>query len=391
MSDPPSHFPTPPTAPAAPAIPAPPEKSPTESGPPPAGKGTPSGKARHAEKAAPSRVLVGVISGFVGVAAGYLVGSARARDGAVPTPPAMESTRLAPAPAPKATTSGAKVRRRPAAEPDGAAHVAVDMGKPDSRIALAGPWSDVQLGSRTAGRLGFTASLTTTLTPTGDPYGLAIVARVDEGALDVGVRVNEQDVGRLRVSTGWDMHAMVLQPDALRAGANTLEFVLPPGPNNKAVAMLIDSLHLAPLQMRAHADLSGANPHGALIDGYYGREGEGEQAQSWSAGKQTRAGLMLKPLNADYEVELRAAAFGPLQPLGVEARVNGTSVGSVNIDKEESYSFRVPAGLLSVGYNTVTFAYAKTIKPSESDPTSRDQRELGIRISRVTVKPTATQ
>lgn len=405
MSDQPLQFPKPPSppeppeAPPVPAAPALPDAVATPASPAtPAGattapaptKATPSSGSRSVGPPGPSRVVVGVVSGLAGALVGYLAGSAgTASPGDAPAEAVASSERAAAAPSTVAST--AKEPRRPAAEAGGATEIGVDMGSPDRRVTLAGPWSDVQLGARSAGRLGFTASLTTALAPTGDSYGLAVVARVDEGVLDVGVRVNQRDVGRWRVSTDWDMHALVLQPDALRAGANSFEFVLPSGPGDKPVAMVIDTLHLGPLQMRAHADLAAANPSGSLIDGYYGREGQGEQAQTWSAGKQTRVGLLMKPLNAEYEVELKGAAFGPLQPLGVEAKVNGTSIGKVKIDKDAPYGFRVPAGTLSAGFNVVTFVYEKTLKPSETDPKSKDQRELAIRIGRVTIKPRTTQ
>jgi hypothetical protein len=400
MSNQPFQFPKPPDAPpasdalrgpASPGVPdgaaAPPTS--TESAPATATAAPPS-VAVGVPPRRPSRVVVGVVCGLVGAVIGYAAGTAGTTARAdAPVPAALTVERSAPTAS--AAAKSAKEPRRPAAATSGVAEIGVDMGSPDRRLELTGPWSDVQLGARSAARLGFTASLTTHLAPTGDPYGLAVVARVDEGVLDIGVRVNQRDVGRWRVSKDWDMHAVVLDSNALRSGANTVEFVLPSGPGEKAVAMVIDTLHLGPLQMRAHADLSGAHPNGSLIDGYYGREGQGEEALTWSAGKQTRVGLLLKPLNAEYEVELRGAAFGPLQPLGVEAKVNGTSIGKVKVDKDAAYDFRVPAGTLSAGFNEVTFVYEKTLKPSEMDSKSKDQRELALRISRVTLKPRATQ
>jgi hypothetical protein len=266
--------------------------------------------------------------------------------------------------------------------------LAVDLGAPDKRVTLTGPWTDVLLGQRSAARTAGTASLSVALSPGAAAYGLAIIARADEDKLPLAVRVNGQESGNWTVSNSWDMYSAVLESGRLKPGANVIDFVLPErGKDSSAVAVVIDTLHLGPLQAKASADLGVPNARGALITGYYGREGEGENAQSWSAGKKTRVGLLLKPLNAPYEVELLGAAFGPVAPLGVEAFVNGKSIGSVQMDKSQPYAFRAPADTFVTGFNLVELVYERTTKPSEVDKKSKDMRDLAIRIARVTAKP----
>ena len=339
-----------------------------------------------------SRVMIGVACGLGGAVLGFLVGSSTSKSAANATA-ATSATSAAPAVVASTPRSAPSASAAPTAATlpaEGPSQLAVDMGAPDRRLALTGPWSDVQLGSRSAARIAHTGTIDVALNPASDPYGLAIVARADEPELEVGVRANEQELGRWKLGTDWKMYSLVVQRGTLKAGVNSIQLVMPPPKGDKAVAMVIDTLHLGPLQMTAYADLAGPNPSGSLIDGYYGREGEGENAQSWSAGKHTRVGLMLKPLNAPYELELVGAAFGPLQPLVVHAEVNGRSAGSNKLDKDGKYVFSVPAGALVSGFNLIELKYDKIIKPSQVDANSKDQRELAIRIGRVAAKPVST-
>jgi hypothetical protein len=265
--------------------------------------------------------------------------------------------------------------------------VAVDLGTSDDLVTMTGPWTAVSWGQRTASRTSATAALGLHLSPGAGTYALAVIARGDQDKLPVGIRVNGSDVGQWTVGREWSMAASVLEPGVMKEGANSVEFVLAEPAKDKPAAFMIDTLHLGPLQARASADLGLPNPRGALISGFYGREGEGESALSWSAGQRTHVGLLLKPLKSPYEVELTASAFGPLAPLGVEAFVNGKSIGSVKVEKAQPYKFRAPADTFVNGFNLVELVYEKTTKPSEVDKKSKDMRDLAIRLSRVTATP----
>jgi hypothetical protein len=339
--------------------------------------------------AANPALRIGVSSALGGILLGFLiglaVGSSRSKPEIVTTSPDSEGE-LAPV---RSGTPAASSPGATAAAIDGSNELAVDLGKRDKRIALTGPWTDVRIGPRSGARTASTAKLEVNLTPGRVAYGIALIARADEEKLPVGIRVNGTDAGQWSVSNEWDMYAAVLESGLLRAGANTIEFVLPePSKGEKAeIALVIDSLHLGPLQVSATADLGPANPRGALISGYYGREGEGDDAQSWSAGTKTRVGLLLKPLNSPYDLELAGAAFGPLAPLGVEAFVNGKSIGRAKLDKAQAYTFRAPPDAFVTGFNLIELVYDKTAKPSEFDKKSKDMRDLAIRFNRLTAKP----
>jgi hypothetical protein len=229
------------------------------------------------------------------------------------------------------------------------------------------------------------------LTPVEQTYALAMVACAEADERDVIVRVNAEDVGHWLVTTAWKMHTLVVRPRTLKPGVNSVEFVLAPTRGDNPVAIAISSLHVGPLETSAHADAAAPSPSGSLVDGYYAREGEGEQGTSWSAGTKTEVSLLLTPLNAPYQVELTGAAFGPLQPLSVQTRVNGQSAGSANLDKMRKYTFDVPAGALVEGSNLVELIYPRTLKPSEVDSKSSDSRDIAVRIARVSVKPATRQ
>jgi len=310
------------------------------------------------------RALIGLTTGLGGAVLGFIVGVAAKQQ------PADTLARSPSVPA----------------APPGLIEVAVDLGRADSRITLLGRWTTVQRGPRRAGGIVGTSSLSLALNPLEQAYGLAIVAAADDGQREVHVRLNAEDVGHWVVTTAWQMHALVLPPRTLKAGVNTIEFVVPPAPGDN-LALAIDSLHVVPLEASAHADAALPRPTGALIDGYYAPEGGGERATSWSAGTRTVVGLLLKPSNAPYQVELTGAAFGPLQPLSVHAEVNGQSAGSAKVAASAKHTFDVPAGALAEGSNLIELVYEKTIKPSEVDSKSRDTRDIAIRIERVAVRP----
>jgi hypothetical protein len=209
-------------------------------------------------------------------------------------------------------------------------------------------------------------------------------------SLDVGVRLNKKDVGHWLVEGGFQMRAFVLEAGALKAGENLIEFTTPPAVGDKKPLLQVESLFVTPLVSRGEVSLAELGAQGNLISGIYGKEGEGKNASTWSAGLRTKLGLLLGPLNTDYDLELEGYAFGPLQPLDVEAMVNGKAVGRARVDKGPRYVFHAPPGAFRAGLNVVEFVYAKVAKPSDSIKGSSDKRELAIRIVRVSATPAAT-
>jgi hypothetical protein len=329
-------------------------------------------------------VRIGAASGLGGTMLGFIiglvVGSAGSKNGPAATRDSETEGHVA-------VTSPAVDERPSEPANAGGKELAVDFGKADDSVTLTGPWTKISLDQRNAVRTPATAAFQLHLSPSSGTYALATIARTDADKLPVGIRVNGKDADQWSVGSEWGMYSTVLDARTLKDGPNSVEFVLPELAKDKTVSFVVDTLHVGPLQSRASADLGLPNPRGALIRGFYGREGEGQNAQSWSAGLRTQVGLLLKPLNSPYEVELIGAAFGPLAPLGVEAFVNGKSIGSVRVEQPQAYVFRAPPDTFVTGFNLVELAYEKTAKPSEVDKTSKDMRDVALRITRVTAKP----
>jgi hypothetical protein len=301
----------------------------------------------------------------------------------------------APSAAPSATTSekpNASARRKSVAA--GPREVVLDFGSEDADRALRGPWTKVQLAQHSAAQTpGPKSTIELQVSPDSSRYALAVLAQAPgtaaEEAVEVGVQVNQRKVGRWRIGPDWDMQAVVLPSGSLAAGLNVVEFVLPPADAEHRSLLAVATLHLGPLRAHAEVGLAGAEVRGSFIRGYYGREGEGADAATWSSGLRTRAGLLLAPENSQYELEVRGHAFEPLQPLAVEAVVNSRSIGTVQMDKGPTYVFRAPPGVFTSGLNIVELVYPKAVRPSEVLKGSEDNREIAIRIAGISAAPAA--
>jgi hypothetical protein len=270
--------------------------------------------------------------------------------------------------------------------------VALDFGTNEADSTLRGTWARVQLHQYSAVQTpGPDAALEFGLIPENKWYALGVLMEAlaipaDE-AIEVEVRLNKRQVARWRIGPTWDMQAVVLPPGTLASGINTLEFLMPPAKGDARPMLALDSLHLGPMLSKADVAVGAVGVRGRLIRGYHGKEGEGHQAVTWSAGLRTRVGLLLSPSNTGYELALDGDAFGPLQPLEVSAVVNSRSIGTARVEKGPRTVFQVPPGVLTPGLNIVEFAYPKAVRPADTIQGSQDQRDIAVRISAVSVRP----
>jgi hypothetical protein len=332
-------------------------------------------------------LVVGIALGCVGL--GFLLG----RWGTGPASPVPRSESTAPIPSletphaeVKTVTSGEPKVSPPSAHDD----VVLDLGTAEVHGALHGRWTDASSGQRTAVRTTGTAGLAVAINPGGESYGIGIVGRAEAEPgdhLDVTVKLNETTVGSWKVTPDWEMYAVVVQAKQLKQGSNSIDFEFKTSDAKRAPALVLDTFHLASLNASAEADLGPVKASATLVSGYYGREGTGPDAFSWSEGKRTRVGLLLKPLNVDYELNIEGAAYGPVQPLEMKALVNGHAIGSSKVSAGPRSSFKVPAGSFVTGMNTVDLVYSRSIRPSQVNPNSKDERELAMRILRVGARP----
>ena len=77
-----------------------------------------------------------------------------------------------------------------------------------------------------------------------------------------------------------------------------------------------------------------------------------------------------------------------LAPLQVTVKVNGTDVGSKEFEpKAREARWSIPAGVLRAGLNQIELSYAKTARPVDYNPKSKDKRELALRYGKVALLP----
>jgi hypothetical protein len=332
----------------------------------------------------------GILGTLGGMLVGYLVGRAGggASDVRATDPAAISS----------AATTASSAAPPPSSNPSipaGPAELALSLTAPGAERAVRAGWTKGEvLGRAVIQAAGPSATLAVTLRPGPGSYGLGVIGVASglppDGALDVGVRVNDKDAGRWRMEATFQMQSLTLDARALSAGENTIEFSLPPSAGGSGPSLALESIHVTPLVSRAEVTLAQLGAQGGLVSGFYGREGEGAEASTWSAGLRTQVGLLMGPLSTEYDLELDGLAFGPLQPLDVEAVVNGKKVGRARVDRGPSYVFHAPPGAFKTGLNLVEFVYPKTGKPSVAIKGSHDTRDLAIRILRVSATPAAT-
>ena len=355
-----------------------------------AAKPSPAGSAQpESVAAAPKPSPAGGRSGGRAVFAlgGALVGFALGRAVDWPAPETAE-----PAAKHRATVTSA--RSPESKKPRGPSELALALATDEASRALKGRWIRAQIGPHpcveTTGPKG---AIELRVSPEPKTYSLAIVAQAvgvaSDAALETAVLLNGRKLGRWRIGAEWDMQALILPSGTLVDGLNTVEFELPASAAPDQPMLAVATVHLGPLFDNAYASLSTEGAGGSLIRGYYGREGDGADAVTWSAGLRTRIGLLLAPSDSDYELELQGYAFAPLQPLNVEAVVNSTSKVTARVGEGPQTVFRFPRGAFINGLNIVELVYPKAVRPSEMVKGSEDGREIALRIAKVSARPAA--
>ncbi|MEZ4375409.1 MAG: hypothetical protein R3B07_31650 [Polyangiaceae bacterium] len=154
-------------------------------------------------------------------------------------------------------------------------------------------------------------------------------------------------------------------------------------------ALELTHLTLMPLGRSIDLDIGTPSARPFLVQGFYDDESDGERTAAWSSGVRSVIALALDPeaTNA-YEVRITGHAIEGLAPLNVEARLNGKSIGTQKFGAGWGYyTYSVPASLLQKGTNLLELSYPTSVRPSETEPGSKDQRELAIRIEKIWVTP----
>jgi hypothetical protein len=114
----------------------------------------------------------------------------------------------------------------------------------------------------------------------------------------------------------------------------------------------------------------------ALPEGFY-REAGGPAA-SRSSGRRTRPRSHFgSKRRAARAAILDVAPYSGVKDQAVEARLNGTSVGTFKLaDVRGRYRVSLPAGAQRTGENRLRFVFARTASPADRDPAAADKRRL---------------
>jgi hypothetical protein len=105
----------------------------------------------------------------------------------------------------------------------------------------------------------------------------------------------------------------------------------------------------------------------------------------WSSGVSSRLRVWLGG-KRDARLSVEGRAYPPALPLSVEVRLNDNVVGTFQpTGAWGTQEVTLPARFFSDGPNVVEFRYDHTAQPSQHEPGSKDERELGLRLDRVTI------
>ncbi|MCA9644819.1 MAG: hypothetical protein KC492_29215 [Myxococcales bacterium] len=200
----------------------------------------------------------------------------------------------------------------------------------------------------------------------------------------VKLTLNGSDLATLSFSDSLSLQSRVIQSALLNPQGNALGLV-----SLGDSALELTHLTLMPLTPSIDLDVGTTSARPFLVDGFYDDESDGERSAAWSSGNRSVIALALDPeATNSYEVRITGHAIEGLAPLNVEARVNGKSIGSQKFGAGWGYyTYSVPPSVLQKGTNLLELSYPTSVRPAETEPGSKDQRQLAIRLEKIWVTP----
>jgi len=324
----------------------------------------------------------------VGLVAGVLIG---VNLHAAPEPRPPDHTLLPPRASTSATApAAAHIKPRPAVD--------LDLGTDAARVALESGWEAMADGSERTAVVATASKAVMALSarPQGGKSTLMAVARAQgitkDHTIGVAASVGETVIAKWVIDSQWGLYVQPWPDDEPVNGKVALELAinLPQGGRaDEAVrpGVAFDHLQLTTLGQEAEIDLRTAAGRALLLAGFWPVEQNalGNLAGVWSNASTSRLALALRPIAADYALRLRAAAFGPIAPLEVRARINDKPVGSQQVTEINDYVYRVPSGILVEGANTIVLEYSKMSSPAEHG--EKDKRQMSVQLFELSVEP----
>ena len=225
---------------------------------------------------------------------------------------------------------------------------------------------------------------------------LSFTAQVLPGVTSaVRISINDHPLRNVQLSPEWSRTELLVPPELLQRGANRVRFeyggTLMPAAlyaestDQRQLAARFRSMALTALPDRTLIDAGTPGARPFLLDGWSEDESEGDRTVLWSIGARSRLRVWLGG-KRDARLIVEARAYPWALPLHVEVRLNDNVVGSFQPGAAwGTEDVALPARFFSDDPSVVELRYDRTAKPSTHEPGSRDERELGLRLDRVTI------
>jgi GPI mannosyltransferase 3 len=210
------------------------------------------------------------------------------------------------------------------------------------------------------------------------------------------VSVNGQPAGVLAFTSAWSTQALLIPSELLKQGLNRVRYsyemtnvtpaaLNPTSTDARQLAVRFESILLTPLPSVSGIDFGTPESHLALLEGWSVDELEEGRTATWSLGQHSNLALSLFGTeDATLEVDVRA--FAPALPLNVSVVLNGTLVGTFSPSSEwQTYAVPLKSALFTPKGDIIEFRFDRTARPSQHDPTSKDDRELALRFDRLRI------
>lgn len=220
-------------------------------------------------------------------------------------------------------------------------------------------------------------------------YVIAVRGRCNKPAGTPSCRIkltlNGSDLAVLTFSDSLSLQSRVIQSALLNPQGNTIGML-----SQGDSALELTHLSLTPLGRSAELNVGAPSARPYLVQGFYDDEADGNRRAAWSSGERSVIALALDPEpTSPYEVRITGHAIEALVPLEVEGRINGRPLGKQKFGAGWGYhTYSVPSGVLQKGTNLLELSYPTSVRPAETEPGSKDQRQLAVRIEKVWLSPT---
>jgi hypothetical protein len=283
------------------------------------------------------------------------------------------------------------------------ASAVLDLGTEDGRAILTEGFSPPeQAGPRRASwSEGPASELSFSVQGDAKEHLLAFVAEpyLPISPVSVKMAINDKPVGELQLTSGWKAYKLKIPEGLIKNGDNALSFnysktarpsATEPGSTDEREI----SVRFAQIQVQPILDGISVlfDSHNALTFALIG-EGwavdPGDRAPGiWTVGHRASMAIHLaKASGTNYRITLTARAMGGVGNQTATLKLNQRRIGELNFsERKATQQLQLPADLLRDD-NELVLELPAVKSPAQVDPKSKDQRLLGLRISKLEIKP----